>query len=174
MKTIVILFALSACSGCLGRGDWPDVPTATITPIAARPELQTAWVAAVANQAQVWNSALEWYGCPSPFRIGEDGHAIRLIPAADWDDGHDVEGATDDYEVRIREHRGGIPPVLSMIIVHELGHAIGLGHASMAYGPSVMIGVGGLNVWNERDGAAAACEMGCGPCDDSADPYDLR
>lgn len=162
---------LAGCSGCLGRGDWPDVPTATITPV-ARPELHDAWTKAVANEAEAWNSALERLGCAPPFAVGDAGHPVRLIPDSDWGDA-DTDGETDGYEVRIREHRGAIPPIRALIVVHELGHAIGLDHADPKRGQSVMIGIG-LNVWAERDSAAAACEMGCGPCEEDADPYDIR
>jgi hypothetical protein len=168
---VTTLLGMVLVSGCSGWGNWKDVPTATLTPV-ARPELDQRWAAAVANEMTVWNSALEGLGCPPPFVIGEAGHPVRLIAVEDWRDGAAFNGATDADEIRALEHHGGVPPVRGLLIVHELGHALGLHHADPRKGPSVM-NADGANRWDPRDAVAAACAVGCGPCTAGADPYDL-
>jgi hypothetical protein len=121
---------------------------------------------------QLWNDALIARGCPVPFTVGPEGHRIELVPMERWR--YDTAaGYTDTQSIQVRVRDDG-----SMrddgTVVHELGHALGLDHASAAFGPSVMIGKGHeTRVVLERDAAAAACELGCGVCDPDADPYSL-
>ena len=78
---------------------------------------------------------------------------------------------TQSIQIRVRDHGSTRD---DGTVVHELGHALGLDHASATFGPSVMIGKGHeTRVVLERDAVAAACELGCGLCDASADPYSL-
>ena len=168
MRGLIVVVA--ACAGCADTWTgWEDVPTATLTPQAAAP-LEAEWSAFVVDQAAVWSTALAASGCMSPFTIGDGGHIIALVPAADWSYGDDVAGMTTD-RIEVREAKtGGVRR--SAMLLHELGHALGLDHADPSFGASVMIAKPGSEL-AARDVAAAACRLGCGPCDRGVDPYSI-
>lgn len=148
---------------------WDDVPGAVLTPTAT-PDRRAAWTAVVAHDAETWNDALRAIGCSPPFSLGDGGHEIALVERAAWEHDTAVGFTTLDTIVVREDPDGGARS--DGTTAHELGHALGLEHADLAYGPSVMIGKGHeTQAPNERDTAAAACRLGCGPCDLAADPY---
>jgi len=157
---------MALLAGCTEWRGWTDMPTATVTP--AGP---AEWQTVVAGGIQLWNDALSARGCPTPFTIGPGGHRIELVPAERWE--YDTAaGYTDESAIEVREKDGSVRD--DGTVVHELGHALGLDHASIDYGPSVMIGKGHeTRVVLDRDASAAACALGCGPCAADADPYAL-
>ena len=163
-----VLFAISACTACNNEWTgWDDVPTATITPRASTAH-DAEWTAFVTDQAAVWANILAPFGCAPPFVVGDGGHVVELVPASDWSYGDGVGGMTTDV-IEVREAKtGGVRR--SSMLLHELGHALGLDHADAAFGASIMTAKVGTAI-AARDVAAAACRLGCGPCDPQADPY---
>lgn len=157
--------ALALLVGCATPNGWDDVPTAVVTP-AAEPSQLTAWHAQAVALVDQWAALLAPLGCAAPFVVGDGGHVVRLVPRADWEYASRGDGWTDEDRIEIA---GDVPPIPALLL-HELGHALGLGHADPAFGPSLMTKQVGQGVF-PRDIAAAACVMGCGPCD-AADHYE--
>jgi hypothetical protein len=142
---------------------WDDVPGATLRPVDTRGDGPTlgprvVWSEEVAHAADVWNSALAARGCPAPFgSVGPEGdHPVRLIERADWDHGTEVAGM---------EHSDGWIEVVHMstpeqrrrVLVHELGHAIGLDHM----GGGVMNAKARSDTPSEAELTVAADLLGC-------------
>jgi hypothetical protein len=162
--------------GCALQPDgWHDVPTATITPYAPDADYEL-WEDLVIDAAEEWNASLEDRGCAPPFRVGPGGHAVTLIAVEDWTRPN-VCGETHDSVV---PWLGGwlIPETIEVsaapdcvgwgldrVLRHELGHAIGLPHVT-ADVETVMAPTWSSDVVQGRDAAAAACLLGCGPCED--------
>lgn len=162
-KMFFLLCLLPACDGA-----WDDMPNAHVHANAVRPDQQEAWSYEVSRRIGSWNVLLEERGCEAPFQMADDGHEINLIPEADWPHnsryaglafGDDVWGpGRIDIKGDLAEQHGGA-------LLHELGHAMGLGHTDPADGPSIMLPVTGESRLLDRDLEAAACLLGCGPCD---------
>jgi hypothetical protein len=164
VKSLVLALLVTGCA-CGYR--WDDLPGAVVTPVAAD---GPAWTAEVRGAIVEWNDALFAVGCSWPFALGtEGGHRVELVPHDEWSWPDDEIGRATDDSIVIRE--GGDGGVYRPILLHELGHAIGLCHADPAFGPSVLTPAHTSQSLTPRDVAAAACELGCGPCDSNADPY---
>lgn len=155
-----LAFALSL-SGCVDSSvNWHDVPTATLTPYSNATNTD-AWRARVELASNLWAQAVAPLGCERPFVVGDDGHPVTLVPVQEWTlDEHD--GWTGSEEIEIK---GDEPPAVALL-VHELGHAMGLTHRG---GPSIMTSVVGRGIY-DVDIAAAACVLGCGSCEGQG-PY---
>jgi hypothetical protein len=163
MKTLVLVLVLMF-AGCYLDSKWEDVPGAKVTAVADRPEDQAVWDATVQSAVDAWAEGLRAYGCAPPFTTGANGHPIRFIydesmnKGEQWGDG--IGEPYPGIEIRSR-----FPEKITLVL-HEMGHAIGLEHSTYAEGTSVMLPE---VVWGTplqtRDLAAAACELGCGPCD---------
>lgn len=143
------LSLLAACSP-----GWEDVPGAPINaqvPAAPGHALEW-WSLEVQDAADTW-AELVGPDCPPPFRYvpgpddaGMPAHPIRLIAERDWTHGPSVFGQESDapggyVDIRSMPYAGR-----RMILMHELGHAIGLDHrpdvqadALMRVNPSVSI-----------------------------------
>jgi hypothetical protein len=178
VKKIILLLAL-VLMGCSQLG-WDDLPEASVRPVSNDPTVsQEEWEMTVKWAIWVWNSDLERAGCPAAFKMVDvGGHPIELIPDAEWDDGTSL-GYTwgdEDYQpaggVHIR-NRVDAHPTPAGVLLHELGHGIGLGHADPAWGQSIMMIGGERDHLEPRDIRAAACLLNCGPCDSKDDPYNI-
>lgn len=144
--------AIALGGGCATSGvQWDDVPTATIT-AHALPELQADFARYVEGAAGHWNRLLVERGCEPPFAMGPEGHAIVLVPSDAWEYGS-RDGYTDGDEIRLAGNT--VPP--QALLLHELGHAIGLDHVE---GRSIMSEPIGLGIY-PSDVEAAASAMGC-------------
>ncbi len=151
---LAIALASTGCAtdGVGGEVAWTDVPTATITAYAA-PALQTDFSRYVELAAGRWNRLLVERGCEPAFVVGAEGHAITLVPTAAWGYG-ERDGWTDEEQINVVGD--AIPP--EQLLLHELGHAIGLGHVDGE--KSIMSEPIGLGIY-PRDVEAAASVMGC-------------
>lgn len=113
---LLLLVALSACAAPDFTG-WGE-RTTVVTPSPGYEHVVSVAIAA-------WNDRLE---VPA-FAIGENGYPITEVPEAEWSVPFAL-GQTDDAGIIIRA--GLRDP---KILIHELGHAIGLAHRA---GPSIM------------------------------------
>ena len=167
------IFALALISaGCVG---WDDVPGASVRAVAVDSD-QAAWEDAVGAAVDAWGDALAAVGCERPFVLSDEGHEVRLVPDSEWTNNPHWSGKTwpssplDHGRIEIRQGHSG-SETYRRELLHELGHAIGLQHMTVEGGPAIMIPTTDLADLTTRDVTAAACVLGCGPCDPAADPY---
>lgn len=160
----VSLTVLAACGFSWNASEFPNVPVRPEAP----PGLELLWQAEVQDAITLWFVAVERYGCASPFRLAErfeEARPVKMVADARWEHpGYDGMCWYNHIEVRQGSHRG---PVLA----HELGHAMGLDHHTPNGGASIMDNVPSVRQIEDRDAMAAACMLGCGPCD-TIDEYD--
>jgi hypothetical protein len=112
--------------------------------------------ALVTVAATAWNESLP--DC-QPFLLGQ-GTTVTLVPAGEWKYGDGALGITfqKSRTVEIRDAR---PELRHQILLHELGHSIGLNHSTEP--ADVMFPtLGGENpVLTVRDIAGASEALGC-------------
>jgi predicted Zn-dependent protease len=168
-----LAWLLLLTTGCLYVG-WDDVPNAKVHPevhaIANETfDNQTYWSAQVANAVAIWNQTALEAGCPAPFAISDDpqAHPIRLVPRGAWPYTNDIVGMyVDEYAdaedlgyIVIRERRP-IDQSHLPVLLHELGHAIGLTHDDHAY--TIMnLRTGSVTQPRARDLARMRDALGC-------------
>lgn len=153
---LILLIAVS----CGGRF-WFDVPVAKLRPIGSDP----TWRAQVAEAAGIWNRHLVALGCPPAFVVsdGPGGHPVVLVPSEDW--GRvDAAGTTlSDTWYRVGEISvvdSLSPSSRGQVLLHELGHAIGLDHTDDP--GSIMRAPPLVQYVSYRDIVDAASLMRCG------------
>lgn len=150
---------------------WDDVPGAVLNP-SVRPTSGMSlddWNASVTRAATEWNDAMTELGCAAPFALSfvtSGAHPVRLVPEAEWiwDDGWDGTTTPDGG--------GGPPGAIEVkastsdkhaVLLHELGHALGLDHLPREdYGPSALNVSGSAARLQPIDRESAAAILGCG------------
>ncbi len=169
-----LLLMLGACTQQQQHYRYPafeDMPTSLLTPVSSGAAFSTQWEAQVAEGSDEWNASVGPLGCPTLFRVGPHGHPVNLVPRAYFP--YPAEGGETPHDggfISVMMTSVGGPNAESKIILlHELGHAIGLDHADPAYGPSIMTSYPASDI-QPRDVDAAACAITCGPCDAATAP----
>lgn len=181
---VIIIGVIACAAGCQAIG-WDNVPGAEVRAESFAPGVSTdAWRDEVQRAMTTWSTHLAPLGCAPPFVMSADtvgDHAVELIDNANWDyvgiDGVTYGDAPTQPAGSIAVRTGPDDPIKAVpwrysVLLHELGHAIGLGHADPANGPSIMTPKETAWTLTDDDVAAAACVIGCGPCDTTTDPYD--
>lgn len=140
-------------TGCVDEWFFPN---AVLTPV-ANDELETQWREVVDRAALQWNIRLQSLGCEAPFVVGDGGNEVILVPRARWSHGDSVVGLQTDDTLEIR---GDSPTTVSSVLMHEMGHAMGLDHVDRSERPSVMNAIAAPSIYDE-DVAQAALAMGC-------------
>jgi hypothetical protein len=183
-RIVFVVVLASLATGCVTDG-WDDVPNAQVRPESRDPAVSGAqWRAEVTAAVDEWAALLAERGCEAPFVVSTDSvgdHPVRLIANADWD-GDKVDGRTwsdaptqPPGSIEIRGGMGRPGKEISWrrdVLMHELGHALGLGHADRELAFSIMTPTFSTSEVTADDVSAAACELGCGPCDATADTYE--
>lgn len=158
---LALLIAL-ALAGCV-ESTWDDVPSA---PVHAEGGGE-AWAGEVSRFVGAWSVTMEQAGCPRPFELADDGHPIVLVEVSDWDHGDNIAGMTFGEDVFGAvghvEVKGDFATGHGAVLLHELGHAMGLEHVDQGL-PSIMVPAPLEARIHPADIAAAACALGCGPC----------
>lgn len=183
MRTFIIVtfMFLAACE----TERWSDVPGSKLRPLG-----RVGWVDAVEAAVQEWDKAMTSVGCPAPFEVADDGHAVELIPRERWPHGEGTMGITfDNYNSPVSDPASGewidvvdyFPDEEPIdwavpILLHELGHAMGLQHVDE--GSSVMWPSAFRPDVQYDDVIDAAAELGCDPTmpprDNPARDYSIR
>jgi hypothetical protein len=170
------VFLALISTGCLYVG-WDDLPNAKVRPevhttYLANPTFdnQAYWSAQVENAVEVWNQTALDAGCTAPFSMAVDdaaAHPIRLLPRDAWPYANDIVGMyVDEYSdpddlgyIVIRERRP-IDQSHLPVLLHELGHAIGLTHEATA-GTVMTELTGSVTKPHVRDIARMRDALGC-------------
>jgi len=162
----VLLLLLASCTTDYA---WDDVPTAIVTAHSEYPEHTTGWSEQVTKDMDSWNTVMVNVGCTAPFVMGANGNPVTLVRYSNWPANSNIRGVTTSDGIKVRvpffiiNHRLLDHPA---ILLHEFGHAIGLGHSDSIHGASIMTPEPTSDVITELDVKAAACLLGCGSCDE--------
>lgn len=165
MKIIALFLVVAvACDPSWSPSDFPG---AKVRPVATADNYDM-WVTHVTKLTSAWAAAVAPFGCEAPFVLAPDdvdAYPVKLVEPSDWDE-PDLIGACWYNRIEVLHNS-----VISATLAHELGHAMGLEHHDEEFGQSIMDNTGAPRVVTEGDARAAACQLGCGPCD-TIDEYD--
>lgn len=153
---------LATLALCLSVGACGVDSSQRLTPSVADGSDLSLWTSEVQEALTSWQDALG-EDCRYPLTLGVGGAPITLTPG----DVTGMDGArartttgTDQLDVQSIVVRGGMGPAeLHGVLLHELGHAIGLGHVqeddSIMRAPSTVLAPSAADVVRAR--AALGC-----------------
>jgi hypothetical protein len=173
MRMILVVVVGLGVMVVVGCGpEWGDVPGARVQPEVVGAAMSVEdWAADVAGAAAEWNANMEAVGCPAPFdldNVGDgDAHPVRLVALDLWSGDPGTDGSTygdgiagvGRIEIRTdADNHDGFRAAL----LHEMGHAIGLGHQPRGVDSVMCISNScAAHHVTSVDVAAAAAELGC-------------
>lgn len=150
--------------GCLQQPPWPPGTTVSIDSDVV--EHRVAWERRLEIDVGMWRDAMLAVGCEAPFALASAGSSADLVVKVriGWDDGvlgrykGDMWG---DRWIEILATPDGDVPTTGLywpVLLHELGHAMGLQHSAE---PGVMHAKAPSSGLLQSDVEAARSVQGC-------------
>jgi hypothetical protein len=140
LRFILLLVVVTGCAEQRGLHDLPNAP---LRPVVTQPflentgvDVQGDWTALVHQAAEAWNNGLVEAGCDPVFHVvavdsTEPAYPVTLYTRDEWPWGPNyigmlTNGPLGDGHIDI--HTRGPFAINVTTLVHEFGHALGLGH----------------------------------------------
>lgn len=156
MRAALIAVILTSCTATSNQPS-TVVPTWTTAP---SPELALVWGSEITAAIDTWQGAIG-QDCPFPLTIGADGNSASLLPEQQWPYGASTSGMHSHGQISVL---GDAPWGHRAVLLHEMGHAIGLAH-NEADATSIMWPVAGspYKAPSGEDAANMRAAIGCDP-----------